>query len=324
MTLEPGFRIFLRAGHGGVGALGAFWLAVLLVSACVSSRGRAAPKVDLSAAREAVEKARAAGAPERARETFIKAQGHLNEAEALLGPAPGADAAERARQAETLGRIAAIEAHCAVEIARVNDMPVQPRPVATPSPEAEKLVARLKKAEEDQRRLEDRVALMQRDLEMTETEVIRTKARLKGNETKAEASSAIAEARILMRRLPDDRGRGGALTRCTELVTRAEELLRQENFGAAAFFALKAQETVMKARDAAVVVVREGVERPATQKAYTVKAAVANLRKGPATDTPVVATMPKGSALEASVVRGEWIKVKLGNVVGWVHRSLVE
>ena len=108
------------------------------------------------------------------------------------------------------------------------------------------LSARLRRAEEEQRRLEDRIELLQRDLEVTETELIRSKARLKGNETKAEASAAVAEAQILASRLAEDRTKASTLARCRESLAKAEEQLGLGNFGAAIFFALKAQDTATR------------------------------------------------------------------------------
>ena len=108
--------------------------------------------------------------------------------------------------------------------------------------EAEKLRARLRRAGEEQKRLEERLAVLQRDLEATETEVIRTKAKLKGIETKAEASSAIAEARILLLRRKDEKKKTADIARAEEKLERAERQLRDGNFGAAVFFALQAQE----------------------------------------------------------------------------------
>ena len=91
------------------------------------------------------------------------------------------------------------------------------------------------------------MTLLQRELELTETEVVRSKARVQGIETKAEASSAIAEARILMGRL-DARDRA-TLSRCQELLRKAEQQINENNFGAAVFFARKVQEMVAKARE---------------------------------------------------------------------------
>jgi chromosome segregation ATPase len=127
-------------------------------------------------------------------------------------------------------------------VARTAPVPEAARTLPAADGEAEKLRARLRRAGEEQKRLEERLAVLQRDLEATETEVIRTKAKLKGIETKAEASSAIAEARILLLRRKDEKKKTADIARAEEKLERAERQLRDGNFGAAVFFALQAQE----------------------------------------------------------------------------------
>jgi hypothetical protein len=195
--------------------------------------------VDLVAARAAVEEARKAGAPENAPEAYKRAQDELRGAESLV--AQKTHAAEAQRHAD----LATAEGRSAASIARL--VAEMKRGGLTPGASADKgLAARLKKAEEDQRRLEDRIELLQRDLDVTETELIRSKARLKGNETKAEASAAVAEAQILAGRLAQDKTRVGTLARCRESLAKAEEQLGAGNYGAAIFFALKAQDTATR------------------------------------------------------------------------------
>ncbi len=220
--------------------------AVLLampVLACASSGAKPQParQVDLRPARAAVEEARRAGAPQRVPDIFGQAEGHLKEAEALN--VPGAAASESGPRVEILGRLAMAEAGCAADLARRYPKGVPPvKGVSGARGEPAELAARL-------RRSEERVALLQRELELTETEVIRTKARLQGIETKADASSAIAEARILMGRLdPKDRT---TLGRCQELLAKAERQLDENNYGAAVFFARKVQDMLSRPREAA-------------------------------------------------------------------------
>src|SRR6266545_4827395 len=189
----------------------------LPLAACASAGGAAkAPGgADLGPARAALEEARRAGAPERTAETFRLAEAHLKEAEA--------------RCAASLAVL--YPKGAAVDKATRSDDP--------------DLAGRLRRAEDERHRLEERVALLQRELELTETEVVRTKARLQGIETKADASSAIAEARILMGRV-DARDRA-TLGRCQELLSKAEQQIQENNFGPAVFFARKVQEVVTKA-----------------------------------------------------------------------------
>jgi uncharacterized protein DUF4398 len=220
------------------GALAASLAAVSL--ACASAGGPpSATRVDLAAARAAVEEARKAGAPEHAPDNFKRAQDELRQAEALVArKTPAPEAQRHADLATSEGRSAASIARLVAEMKRAG---------VTPGAPADRgLAARLRKSEEEQRRLEDRIELLQRDLDVTETELIRSKARLKGNETKAEASAAVAEAQILAGRLALDKSRASTLARCRESLAKAEEQLGLGNYGAAIFFALKAQDTATR------------------------------------------------------------------------------
>ena len=187
----------------------------------------------VEAARAAVRDARAAHAEERAPEAYRQALQYLRQAERGSGSA----AREAAIRAEGSARLAAAQARCETAAAAPARAPAK-------GGGRERDRAELKQALEENKRLEERVALQQQALELTETELIRSKARLKGIETKAEASSAIAEARILMRRL----GASSAVAAlCQESLVKAEQQLAADNYGAATFFALKAQDIANRA-----------------------------------------------------------------------------
>lgn len=288
---------------------------VLALPLCITLAGCASaakPRaVDLQPARQALEAARAEGAPEKAPQSFTRAQDELREAESLV--AARGDASEAAVKAEWAARLALTEARCVV-----------PEPEKTTSPDdLRRMETRARRAEDDKRRLEEENAVRRRELEATETELIRTKARLKGLETRAEAASAIAEARILMRRAEGGRGRAADVGRAQESLVRAEELLQQDNFGAAIFFASKAQDFV-KINEPRPTPPAADDERPAPRPTCAVKAATANLRESPSTDAPVLASVPRGTTLQALAVRGGWTKVRQGDVVGWILTRLVE
>jgi hypothetical protein len=222
-------------------------LLTLPLAACASAGGTSTDKpgtaVDLAPVRAALEEARRAGAPQNADDIFRQATVHLTDAEVLI--AAGKLTAERALRLELLGKLAAAEARYAATLAQL-DKRTAAASQATRNADSD-LTARLRRSEEERRRLEQRIGLLQRDLELTETEVIRTKARLQGIETKAEASSAIAEARILMGRL--DANDRATLGRCQELLSAAEQQINDNNFGAAVFFARKVQDIVTKPRE---------------------------------------------------------------------------
>lgn len=281
--------------------------------ACASGRGRAAV-VDLQPARTALAAARDAGAPKHAASSYKAAEAQLRKAEDLARRR-GREAPQEAVRAEWMARLAATEANCATRTAGMRSE-LQGRSEG----EVQRLQARLRRSEEEQRRLDERLAALQRDLEVTEMELIRTKARLKGLETKAEASSAIAEAHILLRRAE---GTGGALHSLgQQSLSKAEQQLREENFGAAVFFALKAQDLATRAHG--------GPEAsPSPQAApfplrVVVRAGRANLRKGPGPNEAVVAQVRKGTALAVKSAQGDWLEVTHGRGTAWVARSVVE
>jgi hypothetical protein len=294
-------------------------LAALLSGACATA-AKAPVRVDLEPARKAVGEARASGGSPDAREALARAELHLQQAEALAGQQSAAVVPNAQREAD----LAVAEALCALGAARVAttyEAAAARTAAVVPAPDTDRsaIQARIRRAEEEQHRLGDKLTVLQRDLELTETELIRSKARLKGNETKAEASAAIAEARILAQRLGQDRARSSSYARVQASLGRAEEQLVSGNFGAAIFFAMKAQDTATKAADAPAA----SVDKPAPRKTYVAKREV-NLRKGPATTEEVLAKIATGTSLQASVVRGDWVKVTHEGTAGWVHRSLLE
>ncbi len=296
------------------------------LGACAANR----VKVDLEPARTAVAEAREAGAPTRSADAFKRAQDHLQRAETLDTGSP--NVRRDRKEAQRAADLAVTEAHCAAALARALVQTEQTTTraaaaVAASTAETDRLAARLKKAEEDQRRLEEKVAVLTRDLEVTETELIRTKARLKGNETKAEASAAIAEARILAGRLAEDKTQASVLARSEESLAKAEEQLSEGNYGAALFFASKAQDLVVRVKQGGDEG-RDSTSEPAAPRlpslsSYTVRTA-ARIRKGPAITEPVLGYLPVGAAVVGEAVSGEWVRVTYRGVSGWVHSSLLQ
>jgi hypothetical protein len=238
------------------------------------------------------------------------------------------------RGAQRAADLALTEAHCATALARALHQTEQTTvkaaaQVAASTAEVDRLTARIKKLEDDQHRLEERIAVLTRDLEVTETELIRTKARLKGNETKAEASAAIAEARILAGRLAEDKTQASVLARSEESLAKAEEQLSEGNFGAALFFASKAQDLVARVKQGA------GTDQPPTDPSASPTPAIpslssfvvrtaARVRKGPDLSEAVLGRLPAGTQVMGEAVSGQWVKVTYQGLSGWVHSSLLQ
>jgi Bacterial SH3 domain len=292
-------------------------IAVLVaLGGCVS----APPEVDLAPARKAVEEARARAASAEAKECLARAEQDLAGAEKL---ASTSGAEERSRAA-VLASAAVAGAACVdrleVQARRLGVPAGQPAAAATGgSGEPEKLRARLRRAAEDQRRLEEMVAVLQADLETTENELIRTKAKLKGIETKAEASSAIAEAQTLVLRSGEDKVRPTNAARAREKLGLAESQLRAGNYGAAVFFALQAQDLLEKSGRTRAT---SPPESPPAG-AVVVKASSANVRSEPRRDAPVIARLPRGTSVVPLAEEGKWTRVEVEGRTGWIANSLI-
>lgn len=275
------------------------------------------PEVDLAPARKAVEEARARATSAEAKECLARAEQDLAGAEKLAST-PGA---EERSHAAVLASAAVAGAAC------VDRLEVQARRLAVPpaaaatggSGEIEKLRARLRKAAEDQKKLEEMLAVLQQDLETTENELIRTKAKLKGIETKAEASSAIAEAQTLVLRSGDENVRPTSVARAREKLGLAEAQLRAGNYGAAVFFALQAQDLLEKSGRARAT---SPSESPSAG-AVVVTASSANVRSEPRRDAPVIARLPRGTSVVPLAEEGEWTRVEVKGRTGWIAKSLI-
>jgi hypothetical protein len=124
-----------------------------------------------------------------------------------------------------------------------------------------------------------------------------------------------------MKRVANDKSQVMDLSRCQQLLDRAEQQLGVENYGAAAFFAMKAQDLLDETRHARTD--PAALDRPAPQKTYTVQGDSVNIREGPSTADPVIGRAAKGSVLEASVLRGDWVKVSQAGLSGWVYLPLL-
>lgn len=206
---------------------------------CAFKRRPPRSGIDLMAAQSLIARARELGAAKRAPNVLARA-------ETLLEDATKERRADRKRWLESMAAAEAAHALSVTELMReIEGLSEEMAGVRL------RQIDELEESRRENRRLEDRIDVLIRDLELTENEIIRIRARFKGLETRAEASSAIAEARILIRRASRERCSASALARCQELLARAEEQLRTGNYGAAAFFALKTQELLRSALRAA-------------------------------------------------------------------------
>jgi len=177
-----------------------------------------------------------------------------------------------------------------------------------------------------------RAAGQQKRLDEAITEVVRTKAKLRSIESKAEAASTIAEAELSIESMKN-RFDARELEKMAEFQ-KAEGLLRQStrelnvhNYGGALYLAVQAKsqadagKRIIQNRDAYMPAIGEIVFEQTLSLILTKNT---NLREGPDTTFQIVRTLKQGTAIVGYAYRGNWIRVEVSKgLAGWVHQSLV-
>jgi len=167
-------------------------------------------------------------------------------------------------------------------------------------------------------RLEGEVELLRADLAHAERELVAVESGLRGSRTRADAISALAEARIQVeratKRVP---WRASLLKEAEEGLDEAERLVEAENFGAAVFFASRAGRIARNTIEEA----REAESKPG---ARAISGRRVNLREGPSTRHAVLTVLLLGTPVFPEREEEDWILVRTTDgSVGWVHRSLI-
>lgn len=161
-------------------------------------------------------------------------------------------------------------------------------------------------------------------------EVVRTKAKLRSVESKAETASTLAEGEIALKALKTN---GVGLAKDTD-VLQAEELLKasalelkKENYGGSLYLATQAK-----------ILMKQSQERSKSLEKTTMMAgevpfamplplrviSPSKVREGPGLDFSVLFTLPKDAAIVGVSYKGLWVRVRTeDNRGGWVHYSLV-
>jgi hypothetical protein len=170
------------------------------------------------------------------------------------------------------------------------------------------------------------------DRRLTEAiqEVVRTKAKLRSVESKAEAVSTLAEGEIALKTLKTNLPgveRDSDFLHAEELLRASGLELKKENYGGALYLAIQAKS-----------IINEGQERSTGRKKTPMMAgevlfatpvplrlvSSSKIREGPGLDSKVLFTLQEGSELVGYSYRGLWVRVSSEDSrVGWVYYSLI-
>jgi hypothetical protein len=166
--------------------------------------------------------------------------------------------------------------------------------------------------------LELEIERLRADLRSAEEALVAVESGMRGGQTRAEAVSRLAEARIEVdraaRRAP---WRGDAVAEARAKLDEAERELEAGHIGAAVFF-------VSRASRIAATLVEEAALVEKTPTTRYVNGARVNLRAEPTTESAVVAVLPSELPVFPEADAGEWVLVRtVSGKVGWVHARLL-
>lgn len=192
-------------------------------------------------------------------------------------------------------------------------------------PELERRIARLElRLLEKEAQVEE----LQTRLEDSRDQIVRTMARLRGNTSRAEAASGMAEADVALQAL---RAAGGAqapeLAQAVRLSQQSTAEFNTENYGGALYLANEAKALASAARGRMAGGARAGVRPGETLFAVPVRLGIAtrgNVREGPGTSFPVAFSLDRGATVTGFGFTDDWVRITDdGGRSGWIHRSLL-
>lgn len=196
--------------------------------------------------------------------------------------------------------------------------------VTVRDPELERRIARLElRLMEKEAQVEE----LQTRLADSRDEIVRTLAKLRGNTSRAEAASGMAEADVALQAL---RSAGGGqapeLNQATRMAQQSRAEFDNENFGGALYLANQAKQLATSARGR--LAGGRAAPRPGeTHFAVPIRLRIANrgnVREGPGTSFAVAFSIDGGATVTGFSFLEDWIRITDdGGRSGWIFRSLI-
>jgi hypothetical protein len=167
-------------------------------------------------------------------------------------------------------------------------------------------------------RLEREVERLRVDLAEAEQELVAAESGLSGSRSRADAISALAEARIQVERARQRAPwRAPLLDEAAEKLDQAERLIEARNFGSAIFFASRAARIARN-------ILEEARTADSDPDVRIISGSRVNLRDGPSTQSEVLTVLLSGTPVFPEREEGDWVLLRtVDGSVGWVHRSLI-
>lgn len=194
-----------------------------------------------------------------------------------------------------------------------------PPPPPPPAAPAEAPPGVYRRAEADRvRELQEENDRLRADVHAAEETLVAVESGMRGAQTRTEAVSRLAEARIQVERAEKRAPwRADAVVEARRKLADADKQLADDHVGSALFFVSRASHIADTLLDEANLVART----PGTRY---VKSPRTNLRAEPALESEVVAVLPANLPVFPEGSQGDWVLVRtVSGQVGFVHGELL-
>lgn len=239
------------------------------------------------------------------------------------------------------GALLAQTAGCALLEPRPGEAPTAPCDcLATADPQAEALRERtlaglqLRMLTRDAEliRVRNDLAASEKRLDEALLELVRTKAKLRSLDSRAEAASAMAESEVLLKTLRSNSAIGARdqdLVQADQLLARSSREFQAENYGGAFFLASSAKALLDKVATRSRMVAPGAADDSGEAKfAVPLKIQLStrgNIREAPRLEGRIVRTADKGTPALGLSHRELWVLVELEDGTrGWAFHDLLE
>jgi len=197
--------------------------------------------------------------------------------------------------------------------------PPQPAPPSSQAIKGVEIEVYHKAETERAAQLAREVKRLRADLAQAEDALVMAESGLRGEHTRADAVSSLAEARIQVERAAERAPwRAEAIAEALSKLDEASRQIEESHYGSALFFVYRAQRSAENVEaEADRVLGQPGVRY--------VGATRVNMRAGPSTTDPVLRVLERGMPVFTERSADDWTLVRASTGdIGWVHRSLLQ
>ncbi len=215
----------------------------------------------------------------------------------------------------------------------------EPSPAADPSALNEQQAAKIRALEEtnsalQMKLLERNAELMRLNEERNDAvqEVVRTKSKLRGIESRAEAASSLAEVEIAMKQVKSVAARaqqdpGPAIRKAEQLLAMGATEFEKNNYGGTIYLATQAKSLIGTRREQ-IGGVKPSLQPDEVPFAFPIDLRTltrSNVRGGPGLSFGILRTLPTKAPLIGLSYKDDWVRVRLDDGRdGWVHYTLLD